>query len=778
MNIQDIKLAFRNLKRNKLYSILTITGFSVGLSVSTFVALFVYQELTMDRCFPEYRNIVRMYEAEEHKAALDITISQELKTKYPEIKKTCPVEQINNFEITAKSETNFTRFEGLISTTNEFFQLFPVKIIAIAGKLPFEGKESILITQSMANILFPNENPLGKTITVFDFMKGQVSAVIEDFPQNSSIQAKILVYAENPDYRLSQNCNNGRCWNPYTHFLLLNSETDHLKLAQKLSDDLSRNHPEIKKIALEPLAEIYLFPKSEGENITGNLALVWILISVGMVIIVLSVINSLNFYITLQYTKLKEIGIKKVFGANLKSLFYFSFAEISITVSLSLLISLLLFFLLLPWANQFFGRDLDTALLLQPALLLSLLSVALLVTLICTIAPNIILSRFTTRTLLANAKSTNNWHTGKRLLTLVQFTTSIILMIFVLSLFHQLSFVKHANPGFEKEQLLHIRLPFSFKNQDAMKQTLAKVPFCEGITLSRGIPGKINLMLGETVSNEKSLMLQCIYADEDFIPTFGFRMKDGRNFMKSDMGTSCIMNEEAIRQYGWTSIDGKRFNSGREGGYQVIGVTNDFHVESLYSKISPVCIMAADNEKHNELSSISIRLSKGDTGKQIEELKKIWKTFIPDETMQFSFYDEQFDNMYRKDEQLGQSIGIVSFIAFFLTFMGILGQAFQSSLTRTKEIGIRKVNGATLIDILMEMSREFLGTIVLSILIAIPIARYLINRWLERFAYKDEIRWEIFASAILVMLVTIMVTVTWQTWKAATRNPVEALRYE
>ena len=188
--------------------------------------------------------------------------------------------------------------------------------------------------------------------------------------------------------------------------------------------------------------------------------------------------------------------------------------------------------------------------------------------------------------------------------------------------------------------------------------------------------------------------------------------------------------------------------------------------------------MAADNEKHNELSSISIRLSKGDTGKQIEELKKIWKTFIPDETMQFSFYDEQFDNMYRKDEQLGQSIGIVSFIAFFLTFMGILGQAFQSSLTRTKEIGIRKVNGATLIDILMEMSREFLGTIVLSILIAIPIARYLINRWLERFAYKDEIRWEIFASAILVMLVTIMVTVTWQTWKAATRNPVEALRYE
>ena len=290
----------------------------------------------MDRCFPEYRNIVRMYEAEEHIAALDITISQELKTKYPEIKKTCPVEQINNFEITAKSETNFTRFEGLISTTNEFFQLFPVKIIAIAGKLPFEGKESILITQSMANILFPNENPLGKTITVFDFMKGQVSAVIEDFPQNSSIQAKILVYAENPDYRLSQNCNNGRCWNPYTHFLLLNSETDHLKLAQKLSDDLSRNHPEIKKIALEPLAEIYLFPKSEGENITGNLALVWILISVGMVIIVLSVINSLNFYITLQYTKLKEIGIKKVFGANLKSLFYFSFAEISFTVSLCL----------------------------------------------------------------------------------------------------------------------------------------------------------------------------------------------------------------------------------------------------------------------------------------------------------------------------------------------------------------------------------------------------------------------------------------------------------
>ncbi|MDP2339132.1 MAG: ABC transporter permease, partial [Bacteroidota bacterium] len=221
MNLHNIKLAFRNLKRYKLYSILSITGFSVGFAVCIFIALFVYNELTMDKCFPESENIVRVYDPKENNCSLDIVLNQQFKEKYPEIRFACPVNQMNDLEISAKSGMNFTRFTGLISTTNDFFNVFPVKTISSIGRLPFDGKEAILITKSFANILFPNEDPLGKPIVIWDFIKGQVTGVIEDFPKNSGIQAKVLINAENSNFLLSQSCNDGRCWNPMSHFLVL-----------------------------------------------------------------------------------------------------------------------------------------------------------------------------------------------------------------------------------------------------------------------------------------------------------------------------------------------------------------------------------------------------------------------------------------------------------------------------------------------------------------------------------------------------------------------------
>ncbi|MDP2337850.1 MAG: FtsX-like permease family protein, partial [Bacteroidota bacterium] len=236
--------------------------------------------------------------------------------------------------------------------------------------------------------------------------------------------------------------------------------------------------------------------------------------------------------------------------------------------------------------------------------------------------------------------------------------------------------------------------------------------------------------------------------------------------------------EEAIKQYEWSDLDGKRFNNGREGGYQVIGVAKDFHVESLHDKIQPVCLLAAAIDEHKDLQNISIRLTSGNLSQQIIELRKTWKTFIPDEPMNYSFYDEQFNAMYQKDERLGKAIGIASIIALVLTFMGILGQVFQISLNRTKEIGIRKVNGANVSDILAYMNKEFLIWIAVSMILAIPLAMYLISKWLESFAYKTEIGWLTYVASGLIMVVTVILTVTLQSWKVATRNPVEALRYE
>ena len=782
MNLHDFKLAFRSLKRHKLYSVLSITGFAVGFAVCIFIAMFIYNELTMDKCFPEYKNIVRAYDPKSNNCGLDLALNQEIKEKYPDVKFACPVDQLSSLEISAKSEKNFTRFYGLICTTNDIFNVFPIRTIAASGNHPFDGKESIVITKSMADILFPNEDPLGKPITIWDFIKGQVTAVIEDFPKNSSIQAKVLVNAENPDFRMSQHCNNGRCWNPMSHYLLLRPQTELTSLEKKMTADFSKNHAEIKAIALQKLSKIYLSTPIDGSgNLTGNVSLLLIFFSVGLVVLVLSTINFLNFYISLQYTKLKEIGIKKINGASFKSLLQFSLAEVSVSIVISVAIALVLFFIFLPFANQLFERNMEVSWLLQPSLLAVLLIITVAIILINSMAPLTILSRFNASSFLSKMNVSGNRQTGRRVLTLLQFSASIVLLTVVFSLHKQISFAKHANLGFNKEQLVRLKLPLEFKSQDAFKQKLKGLPFCENVSLSLGVPGAINNFMGDGTTHgkgEKSVMLQCMYIDEDFLQTFGLKMKTGRTFLAGDMGISCIMNEEAIKQYEWTDIEGKKFENGREGGFQVVGVTSDFHVESLHNKIQPVCLLAAANNEHKELRNISIRLTAGNLGLQMDELRKVWKSFIPDEPMSYTFYDEQFDTMYRKDEKLGEAIGITSIIALILTFMGILGQVFQISLNRTKEIGIRKVNGARVSDILTYMNKEFVIWVVLSLIVAIPLSYYLIGIWLESFAYKTEIGWLTYATSGIIMIITVIMTVTLQSWKAATRNPVEALRYE
>lgn len=777
MNLQDIKLALRNLKRYRLYSVLSITGFSVGFAVCIFVVMFIYNELSMDKCYPNYKNTVLVYESKEKFSNLDIKLNHDFKEKYPEILATCPMEQMNYMEISAKTEQNFLRFTGLLSTTNDFFSVFPLKVLVSSGKQPFNGKESVLITKSFAEQLFPNEDPLGKQIKVFDFMKGQITAIIEDFPKNSSIQAKVLLNAENPDFLLSQNCNNGRCWNPTNHYVVLRPGTDRVALAAKMTADFPKDHPELNTIAFQRLQDIYMSPINGAGNTSGNKSLLIILFSVGLVVLVLSTINFLNFYVSMQYTKLKEIGIKKINGASLSHLLRFSLSEVSLSILISVAIAIVLFLLFLPWGNQLFERELKATWLLKPSIMAILLLITAGIVLINSIAPLSIVSKFNASSFLSKIQVKNSGQGGRRLLTFVQLSVSMVLMAVVFALFQQISYAKNADLGFQKEHLVRLKLPIGFKSQDGMKQKLTGLPFCQSISISRGVPGSINLTMGED-NKGKTVLLKSLFVDEDFFKTIGIKMVAGHEFLPGDMGISCIFNEEAVRQYGWDNFEGKRFNNGREGGYQLVGIVKDFHIESMHEKIKPVCIIAADPAKHADLGNISIKLAAGNLGQQMNQLRNVWKSFIPDEPMDFSFYDDQFDAMYRKDDQLSKAIGLISVIALILTFMGILGQIFQISLNRTKEIGVRKVNGATIANILAYMNKEFIVWVSISLVASVPLAWYLINRWLENFAYKTTIGWPIYAASGFIMLATVVLTVTWQSWKAATRNPVEALRYE
>jgi len=238
------------------------------------------------------------------------------------------------------------------------------------------------------------------------------------------------------------------------------------------------------------------------------------------------------------------------------------------------------------------------------------------------------------------------------------------------------------------------------------------------------------------------------------------------------------MNEVAIEKFGWQDIENKKFDNGSDGGYQVVGVTENFHTASLRSGIQPLCLIYAGNNLIRDFSQVSIRLAPGNIGNQMKELASVWKSFIPDEPMDYSFYDDYFNSLYKSEERLGKAIGLFAIVAFILTCMGILGQIFQTCIDRTKEIGIRKVNGAKISEVITMLNRDFVKWVAIAFVIATPIAYYAMNRWLESFAYKTDLSWWIFALAGLLALAIALLTVSWQSWKAATRNPVEALRYE
>lgn len=773
-----MKLTFRNLKRNKFYSVLSISGFAVGFAVCIIIALYTYYEFTIDHCYPNYDHITRVIDTKNNSCNLDYNLNVTLKERYPEVELSCPIMLLGGMDVTVKTDKHFTRFRGLISTTNDFFQMFSILVVKHSGNLPFEGNESAVITESLAMSLFPDEDPLGKSIVIHDFVTATITAIIKDLPKNSSIQASLLLNSDNENFRLSKSCNNGKCLYPSNHILLLKKGTNLEAFTDKLNKTLGFYQPDIEKINLQKLQDIYLTSGIAGnQNNSGNKTLIIIFISIGIVILVLSIINYLNFYLSLQYTKLKEIGIKKIHGACFRQLLGFSLVDVSTSILLSVILALFFASFLLPVANPLFDRQLELESLFNPELMLIFMGIIAAVIMINSFAPIYILSKFNIRSFLSGSKSGTGRQAFRNILTIFQFTISIILLVSVITLYKQISFAKNADLGFNKELLIRLNLPFSFNNQEALKQNLNQFTFCKGVSLSQGVPGNIKIGMGSN-TGEKSFMLHCIYVDIDFLKTMGIRLKDGRSFLSADMGKSCIINEAAFEQYGWDNIENRKFNNLQESGFQVVGVTENFHIQSLRSKIQPVCLIFVAKDKAENLDNVSIRLTPGNIGAKMKELEKVWKSFIPDEPMDYSFYDDNFDAMYKQDVRLGNAIGMFALIAFFITCMGILGQIFQTCINRTKEIGIRKINGANVSEVMILLSKNIVKWIVVSFIIATPIAWYAMHKWLNGFAYKMELSWWIFVLAGIIAFGIALLTVSWQSWRAATKNPVEALRYE
>jgi putative ABC transport system permease protein len=778
MLVHHIKLSFRNIRHYSFFSFLNIGGFAVGFAVCMVLALYAYKEHNVDKVFPEYQHIFRMIDSKKNSSSVDFDVAKQLKVQYPQIKFAVPLHYMTNganHPVFLKEQTgqDYIMVNEMISTTNDFFKAFSVKIIAGNADKPFADLNSVVITRSTAEKLFGRTDVVGEIVNFVNMFELSVSAVSEDLPAGSSLGANLFFNADNEQFRFARFCDDGQCYSPVDLYIQVDGRVNLQQLETNINANIPANKSKMEKITLQPLSDICLHPGINGSaNRLGSKAMIRIFLSIAALIMLLSVINYINISLSKQLSTLREIGIKITNGAGVRHLCAYYLTDVTLSVSIAFTVALGILWLSLPFAGALLNCPLNFGLLFSPAILGLFSFILFAVILISSFAPVYIVSRFDVQQLFGKKTTAMGKQLGKRGLTVFQLTIAIVLLISFVVIQKQLNYVRTTDMGFNKECLLRLDLGDNFKEKEVLKQKIDHCPFVKNASFSHGGPGVIRMGMWSNKEGE-NFNVDCISVDEEFLKTFDIKLLEGRTFLASDKDVSCYVNETAFIKYGWDNLENRKFNNGREGGYKVVGVVRDFNVASLHSGITPVCLLF-----HDQYSTLNIRLLSGNLHEKIEKLQSIWREVSPDTPMMFTFYDDIFNAYYMKEERQGKAITFFSLIALLITSLGLMGQIFQMCTAKSKEIGIRKVNGAKVSEVMVMLNKDFVKWIVIAFVIAIPVAYYAMNKWLENFAYKTALSWWIFALAGLLALGIALLTVSWQSWRAATRNPVEALRNE
>ena len=778
-----LKIALQNIRANKKFSVINIAGFSFAISICLAISLFVINEYSYDRYHRHAGQIVRLIDTKNNSSSIDYRIKDILLKNYPEIENACLVIRSSHpVEVECGGKGYY--LDDIISVDNSFFEVFTVSFVSRQTSPVFAGINSAIITETTARKLFGAEEPLGKDILVWGNVPVTVSGIIRDFPGNSSLSAGILVNAENIRFKFNQWIGDSRDsgtyrW-PFQIYLQLEGNVIPERLCDKINENIDLLKPYAEQTGFLELKDIYLHDSTTGSATKkGNPGLLNLLTLIALIILTLAVINYVNLTVAQQARRNKDTGIRKVFGANRDNIIYHYLIESVIVIFSAFISGVLLLWFMMPFYQDLFNSAVEINLIFRFPYIVILPAAILIIGLISGIGPAIVLSGMSpVRILSGSSCSSARKNYLRNSLIIFQFTISIVLIFCVIIVQRQIQYVKNKNSGFNEEQLLRLDLPFIREN-DIQKayvllDELRKLPYIKSLSVTTGVPGEIKMRMGSNMENtSRNMSVPCLLVDTAFIKTFGLKVIRGRDLLPGDIDKVCMINEAAYRHFEFEDLNNKRFNN--FGGFDIIGVVNDFHYSSLHKSIGPVCIMFTSR---NRPSSLNIRFIANGTASGMDMTRELWKEILPGYPLKYQFYDEWFDSMYRSEEYFARTIGLFAVLAIVISCIGILGLAIFSSERRTKEIGVRKINGSKISEILFLLNRDFIILVLIAYLIAVPIAWYAMHRWLENFAYRTELSWWIFILAGLLALLIAMATVSWQSWRAATRNPVEALRYE
>ena len=790
------KIAFRYLQKNKLYSFVNIIGLAIGITSCILIGLYIWHEQSFDRFHKNGDRIARVtweynFEDKVNKVALTGTkVGPQFKRIFPEVEayvRTMKYPRVIGYKDKLFDEKKF------FYADSAFFSMFSFPLISGDPNKVLDAPDKLVVTQSMAKKYFGTNNPVGQTVKVGvkDFL---ITGVAADVADNSQIQFDFV------GAFTSLNASKIEKWNEanYITYLLLKGP-DQIKSVQSKIDNYSKTI--LKKemeltgnsyssFHLEPLTSVHLQSSLDGFEPNGSMLYIYVLGAVAILILLIACVNYTNLSTAQSAGRGAEVGMRKVLGAGSKQIFYQFISESFLLALLSIVLAIALSALLLPYFNQLSGKQLHADIFLRPTVMVLLLLLGLIVAFLAGAYPSLVLSNGRLINILKSGFRFTGSNTLRKSLIVFQFVISIFLIVSTVVILQQLSYVQNKDLGYDKEQVVVLPVDNTIlQNYDDIKSAVASNSNIKSVSGAYEEPTHIGwadgLSKGSEWNEANRIFVNAIPVDEDFIKTLGLKIiagsdydqTDVKQFDTSDGGKNLhhtyILNESAVKAFGWTPQQaiGQIVTKGTSG--QVKAVVKDFHFRSLHEKIGPLAIFL----DKRMVGSMFVKVS-GNIPAALSFLEKTWKQRITHRPFEYHFLDEDYDALYNAEQKTAGVFSAFAAIAILLACLGLFALTAYAMVQRTKEIGIRKILGATVSNILSLVSKDFIKLVMIAFVIATPIAWFATNKWLGNFAYRIPIHWWVFALAGVVTLLIAFVTISLQAVKTAMTSPVKNLRTE
>lgn len=795
-----LKVALRNIKKQKGYALINISGLAIGLAACLLILLWVKDELNFDSYHGNADNIYRLVIEGNVGSPMRVPVSMPpagpaMVAEYREVLQYARLSRPQRSPVIVGDKSYFEEHVG--DADHSIFEVFSFPFLKGNPDTALKTAYTAVITEEIAYKYFGDDDPIGKMIEFGGDKEYAVMGVVENVPANSHFTFNILRSMET---RYTENRREMEEWlsaSEYT-YLLLEENADPNALEEKLPALVDKHlGPILKSIGgtivfeLQPLRRIHLHSDFMGDiNAQGDIMYVYLFSGIALFVLIIACINFVNLSTARATTRAQEVGMRKTLGAVRYRLIGQFLGESVVHSLLSLVLAVMLILLAMPWFNTIVGRSLSLNILQVPWLIPGFVGLALLVGITAGSYPAFVLSSFQpVRVLRGKLKVGTRNINFRRTLVITQFAISIVLIIGTMMIFKQLNYMKSKELGFQKEHV--VVLPglrdVTEKSYQTFRSEFKNLPGVINVGASSLVPGRgisKAILQPEGYAQDETQSMDILFIDSDYLSTLGVKMAEGRNFseeLQTDRTESVLINEAAAKKFGWDNPIGKQFIFNPQQAAQwgvtrmsVIGVIKDYHSISLREKIDAM-ILFYDPSQCNTLS---IRVTPADVSGTLNLLEKKWKELFPQKPFDYFFLDDEFDSQYRSEERMGNLTLRFSLLAIFIGCLGLFGMASYTTEQRTKEIGIRKVLGASAGVIIRMLSREYIVLVTIGNLIAWPVAYLMMKSWLDNFAYRTSLALWVFITAALLSLTVALLTVSYRSLKAALSNPVDSLRYE